>query len=301
MLRPSRPMIRPFISSDGRWITETVCSAVWSAAIRCMAVTITSRAFSWASSRAARSMARAMRTASCSASSRTSSSRSALAWSELIWLTSSSAPTCSWCARARSSRVFSSSRSRSMSLRSRCSSMSARWSSCSSRWRSRRSRLPRSARLPRASSSASRWRRSFSSLASRMRSFCCVRARSTMSAAFSVASLIAWLAQIPRARKPSDADDKGHQGGPRHDHDIHHVPPVRPIAGRRSKERSRGRCVRCARDPISPPRDPVRSPAGNLYPAPWSTCWAAQGLVRRVAYGGRAKRVNLGPLAVVTW
>ncbi len=28
MLRPSRPMIRPFISSDGRWTTLTVCSAV---------------------------------------------------------------------------------------------------------------------------------------------------------------------------------------------------------------------------------------------------------------------------------
>ena len=52
MLRPSRPMIRPFISSDGRWTTETVCSAVWSAATRWMAVTTMSRALSWASSRA---------------------------------------------------------------------------------------------------------------------------------------------------------------------------------------------------------------------------------------------------------
>ena len=56
MLRPSRPMIRPFISSDGRWMTETVCSAVWSAATRWIAVTITSRAFSLASSRAWRSI-----------------------------------------------------------------------------------------------------------------------------------------------------------------------------------------------------------------------------------------------------
>ena len=38
MLRPSRPMMRPFISSDGRWTTLTVCSAVWSAATRCIAV-----------------------------------------------------------------------------------------------------------------------------------------------------------------------------------------------------------------------------------------------------------------------
>ncbi len=47
MLRPSRPMIRPFISSLGRWTTVTVCSAVWSAATRCIAVTMMSRAFSW--------------------------------------------------------------------------------------------------------------------------------------------------------------------------------------------------------------------------------------------------------------
>ena len=52
MLRPSRPMIRPFISSDGRWTTETVCSAVWSAATRWIAVITMSRALSWASSRA---------------------------------------------------------------------------------------------------------------------------------------------------------------------------------------------------------------------------------------------------------
>ena len=52
MLRPSRPMMRPFISSLGRWTTLTVCSAVWSAATRCIAVRMMSRALSWASSRA---------------------------------------------------------------------------------------------------------------------------------------------------------------------------------------------------------------------------------------------------------
>ena len=71
MLRPSRPMIRPFISSFGRWTTVTVCSAVWSAATRWIAVTMMSRAFSVASSRARRSIDRASLTASCSASSRT--------------------------------------------------------------------------------------------------------------------------------------------------------------------------------------------------------------------------------------
>ena len=44
MLRPSRPMIRPFISSLGRGTTLTVISATWSAAHRWMAVATISRA-----------------------------------------------------------------------------------------------------------------------------------------------------------------------------------------------------------------------------------------------------------------
>ena len=39
ILSPSRPMIRPFISSFGSCTTETVVSATWSAAQRWMAVT----------------------------------------------------------------------------------------------------------------------------------------------------------------------------------------------------------------------------------------------------------------------
>ena len=35
MLRPSRPMIRPFMSSDESSTTVTVVSAVWLAATRC--------------------------------------------------------------------------------------------------------------------------------------------------------------------------------------------------------------------------------------------------------------------------
>ena len=34
MLRPSRPMMRPFMSSEGRWTTDTVVSATWLAAVR---------------------------------------------------------------------------------------------------------------------------------------------------------------------------------------------------------------------------------------------------------------------------
>ena len=37
MLRPSRPMIRPFMSSEGSSITEAVVSAAWLAATRCSA------------------------------------------------------------------------------------------------------------------------------------------------------------------------------------------------------------------------------------------------------------------------
>src|ERR1700750_2082422 len=37
MLRPSRPMMRPFMSSDGSWTTETVVSAAWLGGRRCIA------------------------------------------------------------------------------------------------------------------------------------------------------------------------------------------------------------------------------------------------------------------------
>ena len=50
MLRPSRPMMRPFISSLGRGTTETVASATWSAAQRWMAPEMSSRAMVSASS-----------------------------------------------------------------------------------------------------------------------------------------------------------------------------------------------------------------------------------------------------------
>ena len=203
MLRPSRPMIRPFISSLGRWTTVTVCSAVWSAATRCIAVTMISRALSWASSRARRSIDRASLTASCSASSRIASSRIPLASSADRPETCSRAATRSWLSRESSSRWCSISRSRSLILRDFSSSMSARWSSCSSRLRRRRSRPWSSPRLARASSSASRCRRSFSSFASRIMSFCWARASATIRPALSWADLTLWLDHTPRTRKPT--------------------------------------------------------------------------------------------------
>jgi hypothetical protein len=91
---------------------------------------------------------------------------------------------------------------RSRSLRSRCSSISVRWSSCSSRWISRRSWEASSFRRARASSSASRPRRSFSSFASRMSSFWRVRASASMRRASACAAFMPWDAHIVRPRAP---------------------------------------------------------------------------------------------------
>ena len=44
ILRPSRPIMRPFISSFGKATVETVVSATWSAAQRCIAIPTISRA-----------------------------------------------------------------------------------------------------------------------------------------------------------------------------------------------------------------------------------------------------------------
>ena len=204
MLRPSRPMIRPFISSLGRWTVETVCSAVWSAATRCIAVTMISRALSWASSRARRSMDRASLTASCSASSRTASRRIALGvlggqpgdllqGGDLLLAAPRRGP------RAG----CSSSRSRSMSLRSCSSSMSARWSSCSSRGSRRRSRLPSSPRFARASSSASRCMAELLVLGLEDHVLLLRPGLGHDAGGLVLGGLHVWVAQMPRAKKPT--------------------------------------------------------------------------------------------------
>ncbi len=68
MLRPSRPMIRPFISSFGRLTVVTVTSEATSAARRWMEVTRMSRAFLSAESFASCSMRLTETCASCRAS-----------------------------------------------------------------------------------------------------------------------------------------------------------------------------------------------------------------------------------------
>ena len=55
MLRPSRPMILPFMSSDGSSITVTVVSAAWLAATRCSASATRLRARRFDSARASSS------------------------------------------------------------------------------------------------------------------------------------------------------------------------------------------------------------------------------------------------------
>ena len=68
MLRPSRPMIRPFMSSLGRSTTVTVVSIVCSAALRWMACVMMARARSAACSRASVSSRLTSAAASCRAS-----------------------------------------------------------------------------------------------------------------------------------------------------------------------------------------------------------------------------------------
>ena len=86
MLRPSRPMMRPFRSSEGIWMVDTVLSAEWSAATRWMARLKISRAFLSASALARVSASRMM-----TADSRVTSS----------WMVSSGSSLASW-AHARS-------------------------------------------------------------------------------------------------------------------------------------------------------------------------------------------------------
>ena len=79
MLRPSRPMIRPFMSSEDSWTTDTVVSAACPAASRCMHTDRMLRTRRSASRRVSSSIWRIRRAASWRASSSTSWSSSCLA------------------------------------------------------------------------------------------------------------------------------------------------------------------------------------------------------------------------------
>ena len=79
MLRPSRPMIRPFISSLGSSTRRVVDSLAWVAARRCIATERMLRARRSASCLVSSSMSRSRRPAWWRASCSTSATRSCLA------------------------------------------------------------------------------------------------------------------------------------------------------------------------------------------------------------------------------
>ena len=167
MLRPSRPMIRPFMSSEGRGNTDTLDSLVCSVATRWMAMVTILRARFSPSSRALCSISRTVAMASRFASSTT-------------WATSASLA--SWAVRRpiRSSSLRCSCPIRSTSARSRCTSLSPRWMSCSLRVSSASfASSPFSWRASRSSCFliSSRRRRTFSSASLRMAEISCFTSR----------------------------------------------------------------------------------------------------------------------------
>ncbi len=79
MFRPSRPMMRPFMSSDGRSRTDTVVSTTWSDAMRWIVMDRRRFAFQFALSTASSSIRRTRPVASRRASFSSSRMRSRLA------------------------------------------------------------------------------------------------------------------------------------------------------------------------------------------------------------------------------
>jgi hypothetical protein len=166
MLRPSRPMMRPFMSSFGSVTVVTVDSDVSSEATRCMPIAMILRARLSPSSRACASMSRTIDIASRFASSSICSMSACLASLAVMPATRSSS------CRARSPIRLISSRARAISLSfvsiacSRRSSEIALESRVDSRWEIRSSFLSISSRRRLRSASASLRMRKISSFAS---------------------------------------------------------------------------------------------------------------------------------------
>ena len=123
MLRPSRPMMRPFSSSDLSSTTETVVSTAWLDATRCITAARMLRARRSASRRVSSSTWRITRALSWRSSSSSSRIRICFAWpalrpdtplelAQLVAPSRSSAPRATW---SRLRRRSSSERSRSLS------------------------------------------------------------------------------------------------------------------------------------------------------------------------------------------
>ena len=125
MLRPSRPMMRPFMSSAGSCTTDTVVSAAWPAASRCMTTERMLRTRRSASRLVSSSIWRTNFAPSWRTWSVSSLSRICLACDALMFATRSSSRT--W-----RSRTFPISSSRACSRRSRSARPLSRESSASS-------------------------------------------------------------------------------------------------------------------------------------------------------------------------
>ncbi len=176
ILRPARPMMRPFISSDGMGTMDTACVDTWSPATRCMATTSSLRARASPSSRASSSIWRMVRAMSARALVSTAAINCATASSRVKPETRSSSAIWSSLRFSRSLACLSKVLWRLPSSRSRPSSFSARCSSavrrCSTRVSSCCSSLRRSCCS--FSSSSRRFSKSLLALASSLLS--CSRA-----------------------------------------------------------------------------------------------------------------------------
>ena len=155
MLRPSRPMMRPFSSSDFSSTTDTVVSTACPPATRCIQVARMLRARRSASWRVSSSTWRISRALSWRSSSSSSRSRICLACPGLSPDTRSSSRICSRLPSLRRAAPSSRLRALSASTPSRWSSSWRRVSSDASFARSRSSRRASSSRRARSSASRS--------------------------------------------------------------------------------------------------------------------------------------------------
>ena len=213
MLRPSRPMRRPFISSLASFTCVTECSALWSAATRCIAVRIMSRARSAASSCARRSRVAWRRFDSRSASSVNRESTSVRAASGSSPATS--ARRVLTLARATSRATDSSTRvrSRSAMATSRPAKKLSRSPRVTSRRRRRSASAAAASRSACCASSASARSREISPFAPMTRVLCCCRASSRMAAALRFAARIEAAAITLRSTSPSTTPNRANNTG----------------------------------------------------------------------------------------
>ena len=173
MFRPSRPMRRPFISSLASLMCVTECSVLWSAATRCIAVRIMSRARSPASSAARRSSVARSRFASVSASSVSRARTSLRAASASRPATSARRAFTEARAASRVAASSSSPRSRSAIETSRSAKKVSRSPSVTSRRRKRSPSAVICSRSWRSPSSAASRMREISPFAVMISALCC--------------------------------------------------------------------------------------------------------------------------------